>query len=184
MSGGRDDNDNGTGLSDVVGPPGRVVGNMRDFTIDWVKRRSIVVQFGIAALVGEFVEYGLGSIAPLVPTSSGLLPGVTATQIQVAILGVLITQTVVQRKKLNEIQAVETGMDLPVATDGGRRTTGSSQNATDQGGTSGGAALGGAIAGGALGASYGPQGAVAGAILGAILGDNLEADDDANDERV
>lgn len=164
--------DAGTALSDVTQPLREALSNVKKYIIDWVKRRNILIQFMIAGLAGELVRQVLTLLdKPLL----SVFPTFTATQILIAILGVLVTQTVVQRKKLNELQDKVVSMNPPV-TDGGRQKP--RKEPQEDEGTSGGAALGGAIAGGALGAAYGPQGAVA----GAILGDNFEEDSDARSQ--
>lgn len=136
-----------------------------EFVIGWVRRRNILVQFGIAGTISKLLELPLELVDGISTTA---FPVLSTPQILIVLVGVQTSQIALQTRKFNELLQQLSSMDSGIRSDGGKNTAARSS------GTSGGGALGGAIAGGAVGASYGPQGIVAGVLVGAIIGDNFE----------
>lgn len=144
--------------------------------------RSRLTQVVLAGVVSA----GVGVAAQFVVPTSLSFPGVISTfsdgQLILALIGVVVGQTMIQTRRINQAIEAISGMDQTTTrSDGGRDLPPRDDEGkfTDEG-TSGGGALGGAIAGAALGSSYGPAGTVAGALFGAILGDALEEQSQEN----
>lgn len=166
---------------EVVAKAGETARTAVTFVIHWVERRSRLTQILIAVGLGQLVTE-LPNVEHAIESVSTVLR-IGELQVLLAIFGILVVQTVMQRERFNQVadELRHMGNSPSVRSDGGRETPPRDEKGrvtSDRDGTSGGGALGGAIAGAAIGSSAGPQGAIAGAVLGAILGDELEKSSD------
>jgi len=167
----------------------------------WVGDRGAFTKL----LFGGFSAVTLNSARSYVPLSeifavTEYIPSFSTEQLLVVVIGVVIGQTIIQKRGFNQIQnniqSEAPNRNDDARPDGGRRGPSKSRKnrpnrsrgpnkpmspesidtADDkkESDASGGGMIGGAIAGAALGSSWGPGGTIGGAIIGAVLGDELE----------